>query len=315
MGLMNILKVYQTGFTADGIPDLTGKVAFITGGNTGLGYKTALELARRNAKVYIACRNPALAHEAAEKIKVETGTSVETVQMDLGDLKGVKKAAEEFMKKETQLHILINNAGIMACPFALTSDGIETQFGVNHVGHFVLTTTLLPLLKASAPSRIVVLSSEAHDRAPKEGILFDKINDPKVMGPWERYGQSKTANVLFARELSRRVEGSGVLVNAVHPGFVATDLTRGHNASYPILAPATKLLVCTMALPIPTGALTQLYVATSPDIEKDQISGAYFVPIATRRDEDLTPAARDGMLAAKLWKFTEVLVKEKIGSV
>ncbi|KAJ3248031.1 hypothetical protein HK104_007757, partial [Borealophlyctis nickersoniae] len=181
--------VHKTGWTTSQIPDLTGKVALVTGGNTGLGYHTSLELARRNATVLIACRNVEKGGEAAEKIKAETGKSVEVVELDLMDLKGVKACGEEVKKRVGRLDVLVNNAGIMATPFTLTKDALESQFATNHVGHFLLTLTLLPLLKSSAPSRIVNLSSVAHRRAPKEGVMFDHINDEKAMGPWARYGQ------------------------------------------------------------------------------------------------------------------------------
>ncbi|CAI2182776.1 12224_t:CDS:2 [Funneliformis geosporum] len=208
-------------FITENIPDLTGKVAIVTGGNTGIGYITARELSRKNAHVFIASRNKERGEGAVEKIKKETGNDqVEYLNLDLVNLKNVKKSAENFLSKNLPLHILINNAGIMATPWALTEDGIQDQFGVNHVGHFLFTMTLLSKIEASAPSRIVNVSSTAHNFAPAVGIEFDKINQDAAQSTWQRYGTSKLANILFTESLSKRLEGKEVYVNSIHPGII-----------------------------------------------------------------------------------------------
>ncbi|CAI2163422.1 15681_t:CDS:2 [Funneliformis geosporum] len=208
-------------FIIENIPDLTGKVAIVTGGNTGIGYITARELSRKNAHVFIASRNKERGEGAVEKIKKETGNNqVEYLYLDLNNLKNVKKSAESFLSKDLPLHILINNAGIMATPWTLTEDGIQDQFGL-------FTMTLLAKIEASAPSRIVNVSSLAHNHAPAAGIEFDKINQEGAQSSWEHYGISKLANILFTESLSKRLEGKEVYVNSIHPGFVHTELSRG----------------------------------------------------------------------------------------
>ncbi|RKO89694.1 hypothetical protein BDK51DRAFT_25331, partial [Blyttiomyces helicus] len=307
---------FPTGFTRDAIPDLSGKVAIVTGANTGVGYATALELARKNATVFMACRSEERAAPAVEKVRAETGNkNVHFLKLDLQNLKQSREAAKGFLAKGLGLHILVNNAGIMACPFALTSDGVESQFATNHLGHFVFTKTLLPALERSAPSRIVNLSSMAHKRAPPGGILFDSINDPKAMNDWGRYGQSKTSNILFSRALDKRYGAKGIYVNSVHPGFVDSELSRGMKQSFSgwLLSPVIWLAHATLAIPPSEGALTSLYLATSPDIETNDVRAKYFVPIASERTDLSSEVSKDETLAEKLWAFSEKLVEEKIG--
>ncbi|CAG8764898.1 20364_t:CDS:2, partial [Dentiscutata erythropus] len=186
-------------FSFDKIPDLSGKIAIVTGGNTGIEIITARELARKNAHVFVASRSR------------DRGESA------LQSLNSVKHAAEIFLARKLPLHILVNNAGIMATPFATTIDGIQDQFGTNHIGHFVFTLLLLPTIKASAPSRIVSVSGRAHERAPPAGIEFEKLNDPEAHTPFQRYGQSKLANILFTLELNKRLSGTNIYCNCLHP--------------------------------------------------------------------------------------------------
>ncbi|CAI2186679.1 14713_t:CDS:2 [Funneliformis geosporum] len=225
-------------FITEDIPDLTGKVAIVTGGNSGIGYTTARELTRKNAHVFIASRSKERGEGAVEKIKKETGKSqVEYLHLDLSNLKNVKKSAENFLSKNLSLHILINNAGIVNS-WSLTEDGIQNEFGVNHVGHFLFTMTLLAKIEASAPSRIVIVSSTAHGYT--EGIEFDKINQEATQSTWQRYCISKLSNVLFTKSLSKRVEGKEVYVNSVHPGFVDTSIARGFKSGFFV----AKVLKC-----------------------------------------------------------------------
>lgn len=200
----------------------------------------------------------------------------------------------------------------MACPFALTKDGIETQFGTNHVGHYLLTTELIPRLLNSTEPRIVNVSSLAHKLAPKDGILFDKINDEEAQNTFSRYGQSKLANILFTNGLNKRY-GEKIYVNSVHPGMVNTELDRGIKDSlgwmyYPFVPLHWVLWVFQMNSA--QGALTSLYLGTSPDIVEKKIKAKYFIPYAC--EANTTEIAQDAALADKLWKFTDNLVKEKL---
>jgi NAD(P)-dependent dehydrogenase (short-subunit alcohol dehydrogenase family) len=175
---------------------------------------------------------------------------------------------DEFRQKNLPLHVLVNNAGIMMVPFELSKDGIELQLATNHVGHFLLTRRLLDILVKSKPSRVVNVSSRAHERPYSDGISFDRINDPKHYSKMGAYGQSKLANILFSRELTRRLNDDQVYVNSLHPGVVATELSRYNTLLKPFFA---------MALSPANGALTSLYCATSPEIETNKYHGEYFV--------------------------------------
>ncbi|KAI8799458.1 hypothetical protein BJ742DRAFT_845926 [Cladochytrium replicatum] len=310
-------------FSVDKIPDLSGKTAIVTGGNTGIGLITVKELLRKNAKVYLAARNPSRAQAALDEIKKELPhAKVEFMQLDLGDLKQVKEAANKFVASGEPLHILVNNAGIMMNPYELTKDGIENQFGTNHIGHFAFTTTLLPVIERSAPSRIVNVSSHGHNYAPSAGVLFDKINDESALNPVQRYGQSKLSNILFTKSLADRFEGKQVWVNVIHPGVVDTELARGpialieksQNFGARILrALQTPLLAFSRSLMLTPqqGALTQLYAAASPEIETQNYRGQYFVPFG--KVGKLSKPAENKELREKLWEFSEKLVAEKIG--
>ncbi|KAJ3122128.1 hypothetical protein HK098_003107 [Nowakowskiella sp. JEL0407] len=308
-------------FSVSDIPDLSGKVAIVTGGNTGLGFATVTELARKNAKVYLAARTPERAHEAISKIKESIpNANIEFLELNLADLKQVKAAAEKYIASGEKIDILVNNAGIMACPFELTKDGYESQFATNHLGHFLFTTTLLPVIEKSAPSRIVNLSSMGHQFCPRGGILFDSINDEKAMGTWQRYGQSKLANILFTKSLAEKLADKQVHVNAVHPGGVNTELARGVEASMDqnpsffnsIIRFVKPLIMSTLLTPL-QGALTQLYCATSEEIVTKNYRGQYFVPFA-KLSKPTVPEAESKELRDKLWEFSEKIVQEKTSS-
>ncbi|KAF0461272.1 NADP-binding protein [Gigaspora margarita] len=299
-------------FSFDNIPDLSGKVAIVTGGNTGIGFVTARELARKNAHVFVASRSKDRGEPAVELIKKETKKdAVEFLQLDLQSLNSVKLAAETFLARNLPLHILVNNAGIMATAFEKTPDGIQDQFGVNHIGHFLFTLLLLPTIKASAPSRIVNVSSNGHHRAPPAGIEFEKLNDPNAHNSIQRYGQSKLANILFTIELNKRLSGTNVYCNSLHPGAIKTELTRGIVANWGSWTKPIISIIQLFLLTPDDGALTQLYCATSPEIEEKNFRGKYFVPFG--EIEEPSAQGKDEELAKKLWDFSENLIKEKLG--
>ncbi|CAH1760046.1 14592_t:CDS:2 [Entrophospora sp. SA101] len=294
-------------FKFEDIPDLTGKVVAITGGNTGIGYVTCRELARKNAHVFVLSRSIERGKAAVEKIKQETkNQNVEFLQLDLQSLKSVKECAESFLARKLPLHIF---------KFSLTVDGIQDQFGTNHVGHFYLTKLLLPTIEASAPSRIVNVSSTAHKYTPKGGIEFDKLNDPDAQTPMERYGVSKLSNILFTVELNKRLEGKQVYANSLHPGVIKTELTRGLVDNWGRwVVPFIKLGGLLLLTP-DDGALTSLYCATSPEIEEKKFRGKYFIPFGVESTATLTDDAKDEKLAKKLWEFTDDLVNEKLKDI
>ncbi|RIB21627.1 hypothetical protein C2G38_1999093 [Gigaspora rosea] len=287
-------------FTFDKIPDLTGKVAVVTGGNAGIGYITCRELARKNAHVFLLGRNIEKGQAAVEKIKSETGNqNVEFLHLNLKNLKSVKECAENFLAKNLPLHILINNAGTTTKAFSLTDDGIQEEFGVNHVGHFLFTKLLLPKIKASQPARIVNVSSRAHFFV-EGGIEFEKLNDPDTL---ERYSLSKLANVLFTNELNKRYLEERIYATSLHPGLVDTQMSRKNDLS----ASETFL---SSSISTEDGAITTLYCATSPEIEEKNYRGMYFDPFGIEGEK--SSYAKDDDLAKKLWEFTENLINEKL---
>ena len=207
---------------------LDGKVVIITGANTGIGKETSIDLARRGAKVYMACRSRERGQAALEDVKRVSGSSnVFLLKMDLGSKRSIKEFSDNFLARESTLHILINNAGRMHTPEGKTEDGFETQMGTNHLGHFYLTHLLLDSLKQSAPSRIINVSSLAHAHS---NLKLDDLNMTKSgYGSFTAYGNSKLANILHAMELSRRLKGTGVTAYSLHPGAVTTELAREYS--------------------------------------------------------------------------------------
>ncbi|KAG0032865.1 hypothetical protein BGZ81_009918 [Podila clonocystis] len=307
--------VQSRNFSLDLIPDLSSKTAIVTGGNSGLGYVTALALARHGAHVFLACRNAAKANEAIEKIERELAETaphlypkVEFLQLDLADLKQVARAARAFLEKGTKLDILVNNAGVGLLPPTLSKEGIEMVFAVNHMGPFLFTQLLLPRLIEAQPSRIVNVSSMAHELQLSEGgIQFGTLSQADGESPIVHYNRSKLANILYTKALARRLEEAGhdkVFVNAVHPGYVLTDIdSRIENT----VGKAMGLFMTTfrhvVGRDVEDGALTQLYCATSPQIEEKGLSGRYFVPDA----HELRPGpyAMNRELQERLFKYSE----------
>ncbi|RHZ71731.1 hypothetical protein Glove_255g7 [Diversispora epigaea] len=295
-------------FTTDDIPDLQGKIAIVTGANTGIGFATAQELARKNAHVFIACRNQTKGEKTVDEIKQVTGNDkVEYLPLDLSSLKSVLKATELFLDRKLPLHILVNNAGIMATPFTLTEDGIQDQFAINHIGHFLFTIKLLPTIEASAPSRIVNVCSDAYYYAPECGIDFENINNPDACSTYSRYCQSKLANILFSLELNKRLADKEVYVNSVHPGIVKTEIQRNLKDFKGYMV---KIIVGLFVTSAEKGAATSLYCATSPEIIEKNLRGKYFEPVGKL----VIPkkSGTDENLALKLWKYSEELINKKL---
>ena len=275
---------------------LDGKTVIITGGNTGIGKETAIDLAKRGAKVIIACRSQARGENALKDIRKESGSErVYLRLLDLASFASIRKFADEIISSEARLDILINNAGIMMCPFWKTEDGHEMQFGVNHLGHFLLTNLLLDLIKKSAPSRIINVSSLAHTVVST--IDLEDLNNETTYSRVFAYGESKLANVLFSRELNRRLVGSSVSVFSVHPGSVTTELARhlfGDIVEF-FLVPLRFIFFKNSK----QGAQTSICCAVDNEIMKH--SGEYFADCARKATSQ---AGYDMELAKKLWDYS-----------
>ncbi|KAH8294537.1 hypothetical protein KR044_007733 [Drosophila immigrans] len=280
---------------------IDGKVVIVTGCNTGIGKETVLELARRGAKIYMACRDPARCEAARIEIIDRTqNQQLFNRTLDLGSLESVRNFVARFKTEETRLDLLINNAGIMACPRSLTADGYEQQFGVNHLGHFLLTNLLLDRLKQAAPSRIVVVSSAAHlfGRINREDLMSER-NYGKFIGA---YSQSKLANILFTRKLSKLLQHTGVTVNCCHPGVVRTELNRHFEGPTWVKSSIQMLGLYFMKSPR-AGAQTSLRLALDPSLEGS--SGNYY---SDSMQFPLVPWARNIETADWLWRESEKLV-------
>ncbi|KAM4553003.1 retinol dehydrogenase 12-like isoform 1-T1 [Fundulus diaphanus] len=295
------LKKWMAGGVCHSKARLDGKTILITGANTGIGKETAIDMARRGARVILACRDMDRANKAAEEIKKKSGNNnVVVKKLDLASLQSVRLFAKDVGANEQRLDVLINNAGVMCCPQWKTEDGFDMQFGVNHLGHFLLTNLLLDLLKQSAPSRIVNVSSLAHERGQ---INFDDINQEKNYNPWRSYSQSKLANVLFTRELAKRLQDTGVTTYSLHPGVIRTELGRHF---LPTIALWRRVLYTPFSFFIknPTeGAQTTIYCAVEESLQKE--SGLYYSDCARKAT---APQGRDDEAAKKLWDLSASMV-------
>lgn len=298
----------------DGI-DLTGRLALVTGASGGLGEETARALAARGASVVMAARDMPKGEAAAETIRASTGNSdVAVTELELDSLESVRACAKRFLVEHDRLNLLINNAGVMACPFARTHDGFEMQFGTNHLGHFVLTNLLAPALLAGAPARVVNLSSGGHRISD---VLFDDPNFERTeYDKFVSYGQSKTANILFSVELDRRLRERGVRAYAVHPGAIPTELGRHMQRADVEQLMASRPGGAKMQLKqVPAGAATSCYAASSPDLADR--GGIYLEDcgVAEVRDENAMTGVRSYALdpesAVRLWSLSEALVGER----
>lgn len=299
--------------------DLTGKRVVITGCSGGIGLETAKTLAQIGANIVMANRDSEKSDKAFEELSKEfPDADISHLSIDLSSLESVREFADKYMEKYDDLHLLINNAGIMACPQSQTQDGFETQFGVNHLGHFVLTSRLMPVILKSAPARVVNLSSGAHRTASVD--IADPNFENRTYEKWVSYGQSKTANILFSLELNRRLEDTGVMSFSVHPGMILTDLSR-HMTEEDMLDfakridPANNDGQALTRKSIPAGAATTVWAATAAELESH--GGVYLedcnVANPKSSDTDLkgyAPYAKDGELAKQLWELSEKLVGE-----
>jgi len=284
---------------------LDGKTAVITGSNTGIGKITAKEFYRIGAKVVIACRDVKKGEQAVADIVAEVkGDNLGQLvveELDLASFASIKRCAKSILQKEKRIHLLVNNAGVMACPKGKTQDGFETHFAVNHLGHFLFTSLLLPRIRSSAPARIVNVASLAHWK----GIInFDDLNYDKSYSAMGAYTQSKLANILFSLELSKRLEETGVHVYSLHPGIVKTELLRTMDEVY---FPGIKFLANIFLYPwfkSPTqGAQTTLYC--SIDEKAGEETGLYYSDCKVKQPSSL---AKDPELAKKLWEKSVELV-------
>lgn len=295
-------KRYFEGGSCKSERSLEGKTVIITGGNTGIGKETAVDLASRGARVIIGCRDLHKGKAAVNEIQERSESrQVFFEELDLASLQSIRKFADNILKSEPRLDILVNNAGVMACPYSKTKDGFEMQLGVNHLGHFMLTHLLLDLLKRSSPSRIVNVSSLAHRLG--SGINFKDINSDKSYNRWGAYFQSKLANVLFTRELSKRLEGCGVSVFALHPGSVNTELARHSFNSNFIFTALMYPIQWFVFKSAQQGAQTNIYCAVAEGIEG--MSGKYFSDCALCEP---SKAAKDDKMAEKLWDVSMEMV-------
>ena len=272
---------------------IAGKIAMVTGANSGIGKITALELAKMGAAVTMVCRSRDKGEAALREIRDSIGgDSLDLMIADLSSQEEIRTLAEEFQKKHDRLDVLVNNAGVIVRQRSMTRDGIETTFAVNHLAYFLLTSLLIDLLKRSARSRIVNVSSRAHTSAT---INFDDLQGEREYGGWRAYCQSKLANILFTYELARRLEGSGVTANCLHPGVIATGLFRG--------LPKILAVPLRMVLSSPeSGAETSVYLASSPEVEG--VTGKYF---SKKRAVASSPESQNAERARRLWEVSERL--------
>lgn len=293
-------------WTVDEMPDQSGKVMLVTGGNTGIGRETAKALLAHNAKVYIAGRSPDKVQAAIAELQAETGRAAHPLIVDLADLASIRAAAADFQTKETQLHVLFNSAGVMYPDVALvTRDGYDLQFGTNVLGHFYLTRQLMPLLlqtASAAPTgtvRIVHTSSMGHLGA--DHIDYDTLVDGerrRKKGTMWLYSQSKFGNVVVSNELHRMYADQGIVSIALHPGNLKTDLQRH-------VSKIERCITNPLLYPAPMGALTQLYAGTMP--QAAEWGGKYMIPWA--RLGEAKKETNDPEIAKELWAWLESQVK------
>jgi NAD(P)-dependent dehydrogenase (short-subunit alcohol dehydrogenase family) len=276
-------------------PELTGRICVITGANRGIGRATAEGLAELGASLVLVCRRHEDGERVAREISAGENTTPDVIAADLSSHASIRRAASEIQGRYPRLHVLINNAGIIPRRREVTVDGLEMQFAVNHLAYFLFTNLLLPQLKAGAPSRIINVSSGAHSHARLD---FADLQSERGYHPKEVYCRTKLANILFTYELARRLRGSGVTVNCLTPGVVATRML----ADYMGVARAGHGMDSTFGATPEEGAQTSIYLASSPDVEG--VTGKYF--------DDMKPTAssresHDAAIARRLWDVSERL--------
>ncbi|CZT12605.1 related to enoyl-CoA hydratase/isomerase [Rhynchosporium graminicola] len=295
--------------TETDIPDLNGKIILITGGNVGLGKQTILQLSKHNPKrIYLAARTASKAEAAIQEIQsLVPSAPITYINCDLTSLESVQQCARDFTTKEERLDLLVLNAGIMASPAGTTKEGYEIQFGTNHVGHALLTKLLLPTLVKTAAEpgadvRVISLSSLGHLGAPSSGIAFpDLQTEMKSYSTWTRYGQSKLANILYAKALQKRYGVKGIKAVAVHPGVVDTDLYKSTLGGFMGLGPLLNRVKRFLVTGVEKGALNQLWAAVG---KRDEVvGGEYYTPVGVIGQG--SKASSDEVLADNLWEWTE----------
>lgn len=309
---------------------LNGRVFVVTGANVGLGYGSVHYLAAHGGRVILGCRSMKNCEEAVIKVKREiSGADLVPLVLDLSSFASVKKFAQGVRENTNEVHSMILNAGIAACPYSLTEDGIEYAIGVNHFGHAYLVRLLGDVLKRTAtpqlPGTIVAVSSAAHYSSYPEGLRLSlaAINNQSTFEPWLAYGQSKLANIMYAQELAVRLKPFNILVNSLHPGAVDTNafaniIERFHEGFpwvYDMLVKSgiTKHigeLFTSLAWSVKDGALTQVYLAASPEVLSNRVTGKYFTPVA----RETLPAPKylsNSSLQKQFWEFTEDVIQLK----
>ncbi|KAG9124987.1 hypothetical protein FRC07_009458 [Ceratobasidium sp. 392] len=314
-------------------PKLTGRVAVVTGANRGLGYETAKQLYEAGAIVYLGCRSEANALKAIERIRAEVTESegqLKWFTADMSSIKKSKESAETLLKVESQLDILVHNAGIGDRKYELNEDGIEVTMATNHIGPFIFTKVVLEVMKKTSSKqgsdvRIISVSSRAHDLLGGQKVQF--ADEAELTSPfpavsydaWRsrlaRYGRSKLANILFASELQRRLdsEKSNIIAISVHPGTVTTDGALGAMATIPIIGPLVRVIASYIFMSEPDGARTSVFAAANPLVraEPEKYKGKYLTPFGkvTRPSK----IAQDIHLARQLWDLSEKIVEKRVG--
>jgi NAD(P)-dependent dehydrogenase (short-subunit alcohol dehydrogenase family) len=283
--------------------NIDGKQVLLTGASRGIGHATALALAKQGANLSLLVRNRELGEKVIEEIRAQDSAGKSRIDLfvaDLSSMKDIRRVAAEFIAKHDRLDVLLNNAGAINMDRELTVDGYERTFATNHLGYFLLTTLLLDLLEKSAPARIINVASEAHRTSGFD--LDDLMFEKRGYSGFGAYGSSKLANILFTRELAKKLEGKGVTVNALHPGVIASGFGRNNKGVF-------GFIMRNLAGPFlgseESGARTSVYLATSPDVEGK--TGLYF---KSSRESTPTEQARDDAAAARLWKASDELVQK-----
>lgn len=285
--------------------EMAGRTCLITGATNGIGKETAIELAKMGASVVLVARDERKGRAAQSELKERSGADSELLLADLASLADVRRLAEEYRSRHDKLHVLINNAGAYNSKRELSKDGYEMTIAVNHLAHFLLTDLLLDVIKASAPARIINVSSGAHSGAKME---FDDLQAESGYGVGMRaYGQSKLANVLFTNELARRLEGANVAVNSLHPGVVRTGFGRNAKGVIGGVFAVFQFVGRPFLLSSAQGAETSIYLASSPDVETT--TGEYFVKSKSVASND---ESNDPEVARRLWDVSEELIKQAV---
>lgn len=276
---------------------MDGQVVIVTGANSGIGFETSKALAQMGATVIMACRSETRGQAARQRIIEDTGSSkVDLMLVDLSVQQQIKQFSETFRRKYDRLDVLVNNAGAVFNQRYASEDGLEMTFALNHMGYFVLTNLLLDMLKASAPARIVNVASEAHRFG---GINFNDLQSKKTYNGFGVYGESKLMNLMFTYELSRRLQATGVTVNALHPGAVASSFGSGGSSLFSVLFTIAKPFLLTPK----QGAQTVIYLASDPEVE--ETSGKYFEKKQVKRSSN---ESYDMEKQQRLWQASEDLM-------